>query len=145
MWLGVGLSAPFGLKTQYEPDFIGRFQSQKTVIKSYDINPSVAYKASDSLSFGAGLSYQHLSLKLDRSAFIGAEVASHLELTSSDWGWNAGMSLTPARGTRVGLSHRSSMDHHMSGTVDIVGVPGFPLPATTNVRLRLESGACSKR
>jgi long-chain fatty acid transport protein len=43
LWLGVGLSAPFGLKTQYEPDFIGRFQSQKTVIKSYDINPSVAY------------------------------------------------------------------------------------------------------
>lgn len=135
LWLGVGVSAPFGLKSQYEGDFIGRFQSQKTVVKTYDINPSIAYKASESISFGAGLSYQHLSLKLDRSAFVGAEVPSNLDLSSSAWGWNAGLLLTPAHGTRVGLSYRSSIDHRLSGTVDVVGVPGFPVPASANVRL----------
>jgi len=141
LWLGVGVSAPFGLKTQYEPDFIGRFQSQKTVIKSYDINPSIAYKLSESVSIGAGLSYQHFSFKLDRSAFIGVEVPSNLELTSSDWGWNAGVLFTPARAVRAGLSHRSSMDHHMDGSVNIVGVPEFPLPATADVRLPATSSA----
>ena len=141
LWFGLGVSAPFGLKTQYEPDFIGRFQSQKTVIKSYDINPSVAYKANDSLSFAVGLSYQHSSLELDRSAFLGVEVPSHLDLDSNAWGWNAGVLFTPARGTRVGLSHRSSTNHHMSGTVDIVGVPGFPMPATLDVRLPATTSA----
>jgi long-chain fatty acid transport protein len=141
LWLGLGLSAPFGLKTQYEPDFIGRFQSQKTVIKVYDINPGFAYKLSESVSIGAGLSYQHFTFKLDRSAFVGVEVPSHLELTSSDWGWNAGVLFTPARAVRVGLSHRSSVNHHMEGSVNIVGVPGFPLTATANVRLPATSSA----
>ena len=141
LWLGLGLSAPFGLKTQYEPDFIGRFQSQKTVIKVYDINPGFAYKLSESVSIGAGLSYQHFTFKLDRSAFVGVEVPSHLELTSSDWGWNAGVFFTPARAVRAGLSHRSSVNHHMEGSVNIAGVPGFPIPATANVRLPATSSA----
>jgi len=135
LWLGVGVSAPFGLRSQYDADFIGRFQSQKAVLKTYDINPSIAYRVSESISFGAGLSYQRVSFKLDRSAFVGAEVPSNLDLSSSAWGWNAGLLLTPAHGTRVGLSYRSSIEHDLSGTVNVFGVAGFPASASANLRL----------
>jgi long-chain fatty acid transport protein len=135
LWAGVGLSVPFGLKTQYDPEFIGRYQSQKTDIKSYDINPSVAYKISDAISIGAGLSYQHFRFKLERSAFVGAEAASSMDLSDSQWGWNAGALFTPAPGTRIGLSYRSSMGYHLSGTVQVAGVPGFPTTGTASVRL----------
>ena len=30
LWAGIGLTVPFGLKTNYDPTFIGRFQSQKS-------------------------------------------------------------------------------------------------------------------
>lgn len=134
-WLGFGLSAPFGLKTQYEPEFIGRYQSQKLALKSYDLNPSIAWKVSDSLSFGAGLSYQHFQAKLNRSAFVGVETASSLDMSDSQWGWNAGVLFAPRPGTRVGLSYRSDMSYQLRGTVQLAGVPGFPTTATARVRL----------
>src|SRR5881296_3894670 len=39
--VGVGVSVPFGLKTEYDPAWMGRFQAIKSDIKTYNINPSV--------------------------------------------------------------------------------------------------------
>jgi long-chain fatty acid transport protein len=135
VWAGIGLTVPFGLKTDYDPSFIGRFQSQKTQIQTYDINPSVAYKFSDSISLGAGLSYQHFDIKLDRSTFVGVATPSSFDISDSAWGWNMGAMFTPAPNTRIGLSYRSSIGYQLSGTVQVAGVPGFPTNATANVRV----------
>ncbi len=135
LWAGIGLTVPYGLKTHYDSNFIGRFQAQKTEIKSYDLNPSIAYKLSDAVSLGGGISYQHLELKLNRSAFIGTEAASTVAISDSNWGWNAGALLIPSPGTRIGLSYRSSMSHHLRGTIQLNGAPGFPTTGTAQVRL----------
>jgi long-chain fatty acid transport protein len=135
VWAGVGLTVPFGLKTTYDPGFIGRYQSQKTEIKTYNLNPSIAYKLSDSISLGAGVSYQHFNIKLNRSTFVGVETASNFDVSDNQWGWNVGAFFTPAPDTRIGLSYRSSMGYHLSGTVQIAAVPGFPTTGTVNVRL----------
>ena len=39
LFVGLGLSAPFGLKTEYDPGWIGRFQATKSEIVSININP----------------------------------------------------------------------------------------------------------
>ena len=135
LWAGIGLTVPFGLKTTYDPGFIGRFQSQKSEIRTYDINPSVAYKLSDTVSLGAGLSYQHFNFKLNRSSFIGVETASNFNISDNQWGWNVGAFFTLAPETRLGLSYRSSVGYHLAGTVQVVGAPGFPTTGTANVRL----------
>jgi len=54
---GLALSAPFGLKTQYESDWVGRYQAIKSDIETININPNVAYRISDWLSVGAGRRY----------------------------------------------------------------------------------------
>src|SRR5258706_13271814 len=43
---GVGISVPFGLKTEYDPDWMGRFQGIKTGIKNFKGKPPVSYKLS---------------------------------------------------------------------------------------------------
>lgn len=40
--LGLGLNSPFGLKTEYDPDWIGRYQAIKSEVKTINVNPSIA-------------------------------------------------------------------------------------------------------
>ncbi|MGH8710952.1 MAG: OmpP1/FadL family transporter, partial [Burkholderiales bacterium] len=44
---GFGVSAPFGLFTQYNGDWVGRYQALKSDIKTFNLNPSLAYKVND--------------------------------------------------------------------------------------------------
>lgn len=45
--IGLGVGAPFGLKTQYDSDWIGRFRAIKSDIKTININPSISYQVND--------------------------------------------------------------------------------------------------
>src|SRR5712692_6336407 len=57
---GVGVSAPFGLKTEYDPAWMGRFQAIKSDISTLNINPSASYKLNETVSLGFGLNYQRI-------------------------------------------------------------------------------------
>ncbi len=39
--LGLGVNAPFGLMTEYDADWVGRFQGIKSELTTININPSV--------------------------------------------------------------------------------------------------------
>jgi long-chain fatty acid transport protein len=122
LWTGLGISAPFGLKTDYDASFAGRFQSRLAEFKSLDINPSIAYKVNDAFSLGGGVSYQHGEITLNRSFFAGTELPQSVKLSDSAWGWNIGamVNLTPK--TRLGLAYRSSISYDLGGTVSVTGV-----------------------
>jgi long-chain fatty acid transport protein len=62
--LGLGIGAPFGLKTEYESDWLGRYQAIKSDIKTVNVNPSVAFKVNDMISIGAGINYQKIDAEL---------------------------------------------------------------------------------
>jgi long-chain fatty acid transport protein len=122
LWTGLGISAPFGLKTDYDASFAGRFQSRLAEFKTLDVNPSIAYKVNDALSLGGGVSHQHGEITLNRSFFAGTELPQSVKLADSAWGWNIGamVNLTPK--TRLGLAYRSSISYDLSGTVSVTGV-----------------------
>ena len=123
LWLGVGVTVPFGLKTNYDYNFVGRFQSRYAEIKSYDINPSVAYKVNDWLSVGGGLSYQHLNAKLQSSANIAGvfEGSSNLDASDNQWGYNLGAMINVSPATRIGITYRSVMSYDLRGTIQVIG------------------------
>ncbi|HUO44212.1 MAG TPA: outer membrane protein transport protein [Burkholderiales bacterium] len=144
VWLGLGITSPFGLKTEYDANFIGRFQSQTAELKTYDINPGIAWKINDTVTVGAGVSYQHAKFALDRSAvtafvppatvFTGS---THLDTSDSDWGWNVGAMFNFGPATRVGVSYRSSIGYDLSGTATTGGVPlvgTIAPPVTASIR-----------
>lgn len=64
---GLSINGPFGSKTLYNEDWIGRYQATETDMKTFNINPSLSWKANDKLSFGGGISVQYIDVKLGKS------------------------------------------------------------------------------
>jgi long-chain fatty acid transport protein len=124
-WVGLGVSVPFGLKTEYDQGWVGRFQSQDSEIKTIDVNPSVAFKLNDAVSLGAGISYQRAEVKVDRSVILAPPVESqaHIDIDDSRWGFNLGVLVNLGQLTRIGLTYRSAMDHELTGNITFTNVP----------------------
>ncbi len=137
---GVGINAPFGLQTDYDATWMGRFQAVKSKIQTINLNPSISYDVSDSVSIGAGLNYQHISGELtgvtNYSAAIyqataGATVIPGLEglntLTGTDsaWGYNFGTLFNISPKTRVGVAYRSQMKYKLAGDVTFANRPAL--------------------
>lgn len=138
LWVGVGISVPFGLATEYDRGWFGRFQSQKAEIKTIDINPSIAYKLNDVVSLGAGVSFQHAAVEVNRSSFIGVEALSKLEMDDNSFGFNLGAMFNLSPATRIGLAYRSAIKHDLKGTAVVTGIPvigtaSTPISATAKV------------
>lgn len=121
LYIGIGVGAPFGLKTEYDPDWIGRFQSIEFDIKTYNVNPSIAYRVNDKLSLGAGVSWQRLEATYIRQAALlnAATRATRvtLDLDDDSWGWNVGALFNLSPSTRIGFSYRSAIEHDVEGTL----------------------------
>ena len=64
---GIGVNAPFGLTTEYDSDWIGRYQGIKSKIETINVNPAISYKFGN-FSVGAGANYQHI--KADFTAAV---------------------------------------------------------------------------
>src|SRR5256885_11333788 len=124
---GVGVSVPFGLKTEYDPTWGGRFQAIKSDIKTYNINPSVSYKLDDKMSFGFGLNYQRIDAEFTNAINVRAseELADIKAKDNSGWGFNLGAMFQVAPDTKLGVSYRSSIKYHLTGTANI-SPPGAP-------------------
>jgi len=67
MHFGLSVNGPFGSKTLYDKDWMGRYQATETDMKSVNINPAISWKANDKLSLGAGVSGQYLHVKLGKA------------------------------------------------------------------------------
>ena len=121
--LGVGLNAPFGLKTEYDDTWAGRTQAIKSELKTININPSIAWKASESLSLGAGLSMQYIEATLTNATgpAPGAPVGA-VEGDDYGWGFNLGALWQFNDATRFGISYRSEIDNTLEGTLKVNGV-----------------------
>ena len=122
LWAGLGATAPFGLKTDYDTTFIGRFQSRVAQVKTIDVNPSLAWKISDAVSIGGGVSYQKLKLSVQRSFQAAAELPQIITLEDESWGWNIGAMFNLGQNTRIGVAYRSAIEYDTIGTVAITGV-----------------------
>jgi long-chain fatty acid transport protein len=129
--VGVGVSVPFGLKTEYDPAWMGRFQAIKSDIKTYNINPSVSYKLDNKMSLGFGLNYQKIDAELTRAfnnITIGGAGEGTTSIKGSDaaWGYNLGAIFQPTPETKLGVSYRSSIKYHITGPLTFTNTP---LPA----------------
>lgn len=135
VYLGLGVGAPFGLKTEYDDDWAGRFHSKSFDIKTYNINPSIAFKASPEFSVGLGLNIQYIDATYHKSnvaavphPLLGQLVTngeSKSHLTNTGYGWNVGLMYEPSENTRIGLSYRSRVKHKAKGDTNLyIMAPG---------------------
>ncbi len=117
--LGIGVFAPFGLKTEYDATWVGRVHAIESDLKTININPSIAWKLGETLSLGAGVSMQYIEATLSNSAGPGA--VGEVKGDDVGWGFNLGAlwQLTPQ--TRVGLAYRSEIEHELEGDLRVNG------------------------
>src|SRR5450631_2954626 len=85
--VGLGVNAPFGLKTEYDSNWIGRFQGVESKLDTININPAVSFKASDMVTVGGGVSWQRvkatLTQQVNYQGAIGlAGAANHVPLSA---------------------------------------------------------------
>jgi len=135
--LGVGLNAPFGLATEYDPDWIGRTQAIKSELKTININPSIAYKVNDTLSLGAGLNIQRIEATLTNQIHPLFN-ASRIEIKGDDYGWgfNLGALWQVGPDTRIGLAYRSKVDYTLEGNASVTNFPSVPSgPVTADITM----------
>ncbi|CAM3681311.1 OmpP1/FadL family transporter [Castellaniella denitrificans] len=131
VWLGLSVGAPFGLMTDYEEGWAGRYHSEKFSIESINVNPSIAFKATDTLSFGVGVNWIQLDADY-RKAVPGVmpaggpgvpgyygDLSTKVTAKGDAWGWNAGILWQATPDTRFGLSYRSKVKIDADGTTKI--------------------------
>src|SRR6185437_9149721 len=133
IWVGLGVSVPFGFAAKYEQNSFARYDSIDSFLETFDIAPTIAIKFNDWLSFGIGLDEQYAYEKL-RSAVPdalpagGPSIATdgRLTLSGHTWstGFNGGLLITPNPDTKIGLSYRYGIQHNIRGSLQIANLQG---------------------
>lgn len=125
---GIGVGTPFGLKTEYNRNWLGRFQAVKSELKTININPSLAWKVNDQWSLGFGISAMWAEAEL--TSAVNAGTAPLVKNKGNDWGfgYNLGAIYQITPDTRLGVAYRSKVEQHLKGDVrsSFTGANGIP-------------------
>ncbi len=127
MWVGLALTVPFGMGTEYADDWSQNQRGISATILTFDFNPNFAWKLTERLSFGAGISVQYESADLTiRQPALGGSVKSEIDADSWAWGWNVGLMWKPLDNLRFGVSYRSEVEHNAKGDLTLSSPEGLP-------------------
>lgn len=153
--MGVGLNAPWGLVTDYDDGWMGRFQADKSDIKTVNVNPSLSFRASGALSLGFGVNVQRIDATFTNQvnysgallqaaalngiapgsatynaiaqATPGLESAARVKGNDTGYGWNAGLLWELGPDQRIGVHFRSAISYTVSGEATFAN----PTPAVS--------------
>lgn len=142
LWVGLYSGAPFGLGTKTNPIWAGQLYTRTGSIVSYEAMPTIGYKVNDWLSLGAGFRAEYFKVRYFSA--VGPTLANPSPLAASagleadgvGFGYSLGATLTPFKGTSLGIGFRSSVDQDLSGKFQHFGVPihaGVTLPESVSV------------
>jgi long-chain fatty acid transport protein len=159
---GAGVNAPFGLATDYDSTWAGRYYALRSDIKTVNLNLAGAFKLHDALSAGVGVNRQHLDAELTQAVDFatictngnavvpGSSAAcgvGHIppfiqpgnpndgkaKVTAKGDAWGYNAGLLSQLGdTRIGLAYRSKMKYKLDGTFDITAPSNVPQALLTN-------------
>ncbi|MBI5041625.1 MAG: outer membrane protein transport protein [Gammaproteobacteria bacterium] len=151
---GLGINAPFGLKTEYDADWVGRYHAIESDLKTININPAIAYKAAPNLSVGVGVDFQYIDAKLTQAinqtaSCVGVLLAQNPgmdapaavaicgglvstadatgKIEGDDWsyGYNFGLMYDVNPGTRIGFAYRSKIKQELEGDASFTNADAF--------------------
>lgn len=135
---GLGLSAPFGLKTEYDKNWIGRYLATDSELTLVNVNPAIAYEVNEQLSLGFGLDYQDIDVELENQVDSTLGVApdpsrdSSAKVEGDDEDVTVDLSLhwQPTNSTKFGVLWRQGGDFTVDGTASFDKSTTFCQPGT---------------
>ena len=153
--LGASVGAPFGLATEYEHGWVGRYRALTSDVKAVDLTLSAAIQPTESLSVGIGLIYERAEATLSKAIDFGTAVCAQaapnpattcfnpawplyglyrpqsadglfeVQGASTSIGYVAGLQFRPNARFALGMSHRSEIKHDLKGSLDFQNVPAI--------------------
>jgi long-chain fatty acid transport protein len=145
---GVAINSPFGLVTSYDSDWVGRYHGTTSSLKTFNIQPTAAYKITPWLSLGAGVHFDYATAKLANAVDFGTVCVSRLPTAtcsalgllpqradggvtvqgdSMSAGFTLGATVEPMPGLRAGIAYRSQVTHELKGRAN------FTVPTAASV------------
>lgn len=121
--LGFFIDAPFGLKTEYDNGWVGRYSALKSDLRVIDLGASFSYDVNPYVSFGVSVYGQRLDAELsqavDYGLFLGQsqqrDGKATIEGDATDWGFKLGVLLSVTENTHIGLSYQSKVKQDIDG------------------------------
>ena len=70
--VGLGVTSPFGLTTEYPSDWVGRYHGVRSELLTVNLNPVVAYRVTRWLGLGADFQAQYIKTTLTNAVDVGS-------------------------------------------------------------------------
>lgn len=134
--LGAMVSVPFGLKTEYDPGWQGRYFADTSDVQVVNLTLSAAVDVSDRISVGIGAVYSKADVTLSKAVDFGTllfanpvtrplpfaipqarDGQANVEGSDTGFGWLAGITVRPTDRFTLGLSYQSEIDYDLRGDV----------------------------
>ena len=135
--IGISLSAPFGLVTEYSPMWAGANHGTLSELSIYNLTAMYAHKTSYGLSLAGGLIAQYADATLKNGVAHGMphsqihpllpiyldDATTNAKLTgdATDMGYVLGALYEYSDDTRFGISYRSKVNHKLNGHISFAG------------------------
>jgi long-chain fatty acid transport protein len=119
---GIGVYAPFGLVTDYENNFAGRYFGSKSEVKIATLQPTVSYAFNDKVSIGFGPTINRIDGTLESNLSITqAAPDGKVKIKGDDTalGYNIGVLVQATDSTRVGLTYHSKVKYKLDGDTKV--------------------------
>ncbi len=150
---GASVNAPFGLKTEYDRDWVGRYHAVESDVKIIDLTLAMSVAVTERFSLGVGVILEHAEVTLSNAIDFGSAVCTPSAATGgvppafclplgsnvygpqqndgfakingddNGFGWNAGLHFRPTDNLSIGLSHRSEIDLELEGDAEFTVPP----------------------
>jgi long-chain fatty acid transport protein len=126
---GVATEVPFGLRTSYQPNFVGRYQSLVSAIEDFELALSVAYRITPQISIGGGpvVSYfrARLTQGLNVSAFIpqGGDPVADIHGDAFGAGYHFGGMYEVSSALHFGIDYKSRITYGVAGKQQVSQPP----------------------
>ncbi|MHB8822412.1 MAG: OmpP1/FadL family transporter, partial [Pseudomonadaceae bacterium] len=123
--LGVGVYVPFGLATDYESGFQGRYFGDYSEVAVITVQPTISYRFNDKLSVGFGPTLNRITGELQSaSPSIAGDGRVKVKGDDTAVGFNAGVLYEFTPHTRMGVTYHSKVEYTLEGDTKITGA-GF--------------------
>lgn len=127
--VGIGLYVPFGLISDYENGFQGRYFGNYSEVRVITLQPTVSYRFNEKLSVGFGPTINRIDGQLESaslSRFTPGRNDGRVKVKGDDTalGFNAGLLYEFTPKTRAGITYHSKVEYTLQGDTRLSGA-GF--------------------
>lgn len=123
--VGLTLTSPYSFTTDYDADSWARYTADRTKLRTYDIQPGVAFAVTPQISLGAAANIEYVDASLGNYLPNLSPLLAdgHQTLKGNGWdvGWSVGAQYHGGP-LSIGLSYKSAIRHTLDGEVVTEGL-----------------------